>query len=151
MSTIALSGSDSFKLNNRIFSDFADGDFVVLDYPNDIANVKTGKNGNSIYSLNETGRQADATIRLIRGSADDKFMNNLLALQQNNFAGFTLMIGEFVKRMGDGAGNLANDTYIAGGGIFTKFVPAKSNAEGDTDQSVSTYHVKFSNVPRVIT
>lgn len=151
MSTIALSGSDVASINGRILNDFADGDNVMLEFPNDIAAVKTGKNGNSIYSFNATGKQCDLTLRLIRGSADDKFLNGVLVQQDANFAGFVLMIGEFSKQIGDGAGNIKSDTYIMSGGVFTKRIGAKSNVEGDTEQSVSIYHIKFSNSPRVIT
>ena len=151
MSTIALSGSDTININDRVFADLADGDCVKLTFPNEIASVKTGKNGNSIYGLNESGKQADLEIRLIRGSADDKFMNGLLAQQQANFAGFVLMIGEFIKKLGDGAGNISSDTYIVSGGVFTKQVEGKTNVDGDTEQSVSMYTLKFSNSPRVIT
>ena len=150
MATIAMSGNDTVIINNRIFSDFADGTVAKLDFPNDIATVKTGKNGNSIYGLNETGKQADCEIRLIRGSADDKFLNGLLAQQQNNFAGFPLMVGQFIKKLGDGLGGISNDTYITSGGVFTKQVPAQSNVEGESEQSVSIYAIKFSNAPRVI-
>lgn len=148
MSTVSLSGNDIVNLNNRVFSDFADGDVADLKYPNDIAGVKTGKNGNTLYVLNETGKQAEFMLRLIRGSSDDKFLNSLLASQQANFAGFPLMIGEFVKRIGDGKGVVTNDTYILGGGVFTKQPEAKSNVEGDTNASVIIYTFKFSNVPR---
>lgn len=151
MSTIALSGSDSATINNRILSDFADGNCIELTFPNDIAQVKTGKNGNSIYGLNESGKQCELKLRIIRGSNDDKFLNNLLANQQNNFAGFPLMIGQFVKQVGDGKGNVTSDTYIVSGGVFTKQIEAKSNVEGDTEQSIAMYTMKFSNSPRVIT
>ena len=151
MATVSMTGADTIKINNRILADLADGDCIALTFPNDLSVVKTGKNGNSIYGLNETGKQVELVLRLIRGSADDKFMNNLLANQQLNFAGFVLMIGEFVKKVGDGSGNIANDTYITSGGVFSKSVEAKSNVEGDTEQSVSMYHLKFSNSPRVIT
>lgn len=151
MSTIALSGADTISINNRTFNDLADGDCVAMTFPNDIAQVKTGKNGNSVYALNESGKQCEVSLRVIRGSADDKFLNNLLTQQQLNFAGTVLMIGEFVKKLGDGKGNIANDTYILSGGVFTKQIEAKNNVEGDVDQSVSMYKVKFSNAPRVIT
>ena len=141
----------SIAINNRVFADLADQDCVVLEFPNDIANVKTGKNGNSIYGLNETGKVAQVKIKVIRGSSDDKFMNGLLAAQQNNFAGFPLMIGQFIKKLGDGKGNITSDTYVMSGGVFSKQVEAKSNVEGDTDQSTSTYTLKFSNSPRAIT
>lgn len=151
MSTIALSGSDSIIINNRIFADLADGNVAELTFPNDIATVKTGKDGNSIYGLNETGKQSELKLRLIRGSSDDKFLNGLLANQQLNFAGFPLMVGQFIKKIGDGTGNIKSDTYIMSGGVFTKQVEAKSNVEGESEQSVSIYTLKFSNSPRVIT
>ena len=151
MSTVALSGADTIKINNRIMADLADGDCVVLTFPNDRVQVKTGKNGNSIYGLNESGKQSEVVMRVVRGSADDKYLNSVLAQQNNNFSGFVLMIGEFTKRVGDGSGAVASDTYIMSGGVFSKQVGAKSNVEGDIEQSVSIYTLKFSNSPRVIT
>ncbi len=151
MSTIALSGNDTVVINNRNLVDLADGDCVMLSFPNDVAQVKTGKNGNSLYALNESGRQCELTMKLVRGSADDKFMNNLLIQQTANFAGTVLMQGQFVKQVGDGQGNVAHDTYIVSGGVFTRQIDAKSNVEGDTEQSVSVYRMKFTNAPRVIT
>lgn len=151
MSTIALSGADTININNRIFADLAEGNCVELTFPNDIANVKTGKNGNAIYGLNESGKQCEIKMRLIRGSPDDKFMNNLLSQQQANFSAWPLMIGEFIKKLGDGTGVITSDTYIMSGGIFNKQVEAKTNVEGEPDQSVAMYTMKFSNAPRVIT
>ena len=151
MSTVAMSGSDAVILNNRLLSDLADGDAVHLTYPNDIANVKTGKNGNSIYGLNASGKQADLVLRVVRGSADDKYLMNLLTQQQLNFEGTVLNQGEFIKKLGDGAGNVTSDTYLVSGGVFTKQVEGKSNMEGDTEQSIAIYHLKFSNAPRTLT
>lgn len=151
MSTVALSGQDTIILNNRVLTDFAEGTVAELEFPNEIAAVKTGKNGNSIYALNEIGKNAGLKLRIIRGSADDKYLQNLITLQQLNFAGTILNTGEFVKQIGDGAGKISNDTYLLSGGIFTKAIPAKSNVEGDTEQSVSMYELKFSNSPRVLT
>lgn len=151
MSTIALSGSDTITINNHLFANLADGNCVDLTFPNDIANVKTGKNGNSIYGLNETGKQCEVKMRIVRGSADDKFLNSLLAQQQANFAGTVLMFGSFIKKLGDGAGNILSDTYIMSGGIFTKIPEAKTNVDGESEQSVAMYTLKFSNAPRVLT
>lgn len=150
MATVAMSGQDTIIINNRVFNDLADADCVMLTFPNEIAQVKTGKNGNSIYALNETGKQCEMKIRVVRGSSDDKFLNNLLISQQNNFAGFALLIGEFIKKVGDGLGTVQSDTYVTSGGVFTKQVEAKSNVEGDVAQSVSEYTLKFSNAPRSI-
>ncbi len=151
MPSVALSGSDTISLNNHVFADLADGNCVELTYPNDIANVKTGKNGNSIYGLNESGKQCEVKIRLLRASTDDKFMNNLLVQQQNNFAGTVLLIGQFVKKIGDGQGVITSDTYVMSGGVFTKQVEGKSNVEGEVEQSIAIYTIRFSNSPRAIT
>jgi len=151
MASVALSGNDTISLNNYVFSDLADGNAVELTFPSDIAQVKTGKNGNSIYGLNETGRQCEMKIRLLRGSADDQFMQNLLNQQMANFAGTVLLQGQFVKKLGDGKGNITSDTYIVGGGVFTKQIEGKMNVEGDTEQSIAIYMMKFSNAPRVLT
>ena len=155
MSALALSGSDSVTINNTILTDLADGDCVTLSFPNDIAVVKIGKNGNAIYGFNATGQMAEVRIKLIRGSADDKFMNNLLQQQNGsqgqNFASTVLAIGEFVKFIGDGQGNVLSDTYILGGGIFKKQVEAKTNVEGDTMQSTVEYILHFSSAPRALT
>ena len=150
MNVIAMSGNDSVIINNRILADFADGEIASIRFSGEIASMRTGKNNNSIYAINNSGRQAEVNIRVIRGGADDKFLNNLLNTQNNNFAGFALMNGEFVKKIGDGKGNITSDTYIMAGGIFTKFVEAKSNTEGDTEQSVAIYTLRFSNGPRTI-
>lgn len=151
MASVAMSGNDTITINNHIFADLADGNVVELTFPNDIASVKTGKNGNSIYGLNESGKQCEVKIHVLRASADDKFLNGLLAQQQNNFAGFPLMIGQFIKKIGDGQGNITSDTYVMSGGVFTKQVEGKSNVEGETDQSKSVYTIKFSNSPRALT
>lgn len=151
MPSATLSGSDTVNLNERVLTDFADQNPVELTFPSDIAAVKTGKNGNSIYALNETGKQSEVKLRILRGSSDDKWLQGLLNSQQNNFAGFVLLTGQFIKKLGDGQGNITSDTYILSGGIFTKQVEGKMNVEGDTDQSVSLYTLKFSNSPRALT
>ena len=150
MATISMTGQDTININNRVFADLADGNCVELTFPNEIANVKTGKNGNSIYAFNASGKQCELKIRLIKGASDDKFLNNLFINQQSNFAGFVLLNGQFIKKLGDGKGNVLNDTYIMGGGVFIKGIEAKSNVDGDIDQSVSVYTIRFSNAPRII-
>jgi hypothetical protein len=151
MTTTAMTGSDSLIIDDHVFSDFADADCIALTFPNDNAAVKTGKNGNALFALNETGRQGDMKIRVIRGSADDKFLLGLYTQMLANFAAFALMQGEFIKQLGNGQGNISADTYIISGGIFQKEPEAKSNVEGDTSQSVTEWMLKFAKVTRVIT
>lgn len=150
MATVAMSGNDTFTLNDRILTDFADGDCVALTFPNEIANVTTGKNGNSIYGQNATGRQCEVVMRLVRGSGDDKYLNSQMALQNNSFETFILMTGQFIKKIGNGQGAVLSDTYVLSGGIFTAGVEGKNNVNGETDQSISEYKMKFSLAPRAL-
>lgn len=151
MSTVAMSGNDTIILNNQLLNDLADGDCVDLTFPNEIMTVKIGKNGNAIFGLNQMGTLAEVKIRVIRGSFTDKFLNNLLVQQNSNFSGFVLLFGQFIKKIGDGAGNITSDTYILSSGAFSKEIEAKSNVEGEATQSVSMYSIKFANAARAIT
>jgi hypothetical protein len=150
MSTKSLSGKDTITINDRVLVDFADGDSAVLTFPNEIMNVKTGKNGNSIYAYNETGKQVDVDLRIILGSSDDKFLNSLFANMKQDPPSFILMTGEFVKRVGDGSGNVNRNIYSLSGGVFRQEIDVKENVEGDTEQSVALYRLRFTNAPRSI-
>lgn len=147
---VSLTGDDTIKINDRILVDFGDGDTAVLDFPNDRMNAKTGKDGNSIFSYNNSGRQVTFVLRLLRGGPDDIFLNNLLANLDNNPAAFTLLSGEFIKNIGDGQGNIKQDIYTMSGGTFKRGVNAKENTEGDTEQAISVYNLLFTNAPRSI-
>ena len=147
---VSLTGSDTIKINGRILNDFADGDVAHLTFPNNLVEVKTGKNGNSIYAFNNTGRQCEVALRLVRGGSDDKYMNQQLSLFKNDPADFSLLTGEFDKRVGDGVGNITTDSYTLSGGAFRKQVEVKENADGDTEQAVAIYTLIFSNAPRSI-
>jgi hypothetical protein len=150
MNVVAMSGNDTIVLNGRVLNDLADGNCIELTYNSDIAAVKTGKNGNSVYALNETGNNADVKVVIVRGSDDDKFLLNLLNNQQNNFAGTILLVGQFVKKVGDGSGNITNDVYNLSGGIFKKQTSGMFNVEGETKQATVEYEMVFSNAPRAL-
>lgn len=150
MEVVSLTGADTAVIAGRVLTDFGDADNVDLKFPNELATLKTGKNGNAIYAANASGLISEVVLRILRGSDDDKFLNSLLAAQKADFAAFVLLTGQFVKRVGDGDGNVTNDTYIFGGGIFSKQIEGKSNVEGDTEQSLAIYNLKFANSDRSI-
>lgn len=150
MSSISLTGSDITIIDDRILSDFADGDVVNIDFPNDLSAGKTGKGGNAIFAANSTGRNAVVTIRVIRGSADDKFLTARLQEYVNDPAGFVIMSGEFTKRAGDGSGNVTEDKYIFTGGVPQKIPSTKENVEGDTEQAVAIHQLFFAGGDRVM-
>jgi hypothetical protein len=147
----ALTGNDTLQINGRIFSDFADADNVSATYPNAQANVKTGKNGNALFAYNASGVQVDMVVRLIRGSGDDKFLLGIQTLQNASFQSFTPMTGQYTKNIGDGQGNVTQDALTVAGGIIEKNVEAKSNVDGDTNQSVAEYHIRWATSSRTLT
>lgn len=149
MAGIALSGNDTVTINGTVLQDLADGNCVELTFPNDISNVKIGKNGNAIYGLNTTGQMSESKFRVLRASSDDQFLLSLLNAQQLNYAGSVLLVGQFIKKVGDGQGNITSDTYNLSGGTFTKVPEAKTNVEGEAEQSVSVYTIKWANTPTV--
>ena len=111
MTTYNLVSDGTLTLFDRVMNDFADDDVSAITFPNELVTLKTGKNGNTIFSKNEPGRNAVATIRLIRGSSDDQFMQSKLALMKQDFVSAELAFGQFALRLGDGSGNVARDVY----------------------------------------
>lgn len=155
MST-ALTGKDTISvgtrgLSPRVFADLADGDTAMLDFPNNLTAKKTGKNGNTIYAFNSTGVLCTLTLRVIRGSDDDKFLNGELNAYKEDPAGYTLLDGNIVKRIGDGEGNITSDVYILNGGTIQKYPTVKENVEGDTEQAVTIWQIEFANSNRALT
>jgi hypothetical protein len=142
---VSLTGADVIVINGRVFHDLADGEAVNIAFDNDLAAMKVAKDGNGIYALNLTGIVSHVTARVLRASADDRFMNSLMQQMMNDFSGFNLMSGSFTKRVGDGAGNVAGDVYQMSGGIIKKMPGAMTSAEGNTDQSVTVWEMLFRN------
>jgi len=147
---ISLTGDDISIINGRQLYDLADGDVVSLDAPNNLADGKRGKNGNSIIALNSTGKIVNVTIRVLKASPDDKFFNRQMNQYLNAKAAYVLMNGEFIKKSGDGAGNITSDIYTLGGGYVSKLPNSKENVEGDTEQGVTIYTLQFMNSDRII-
>lgn len=137
-------------INGFNIIDLADGDNSALTHPNELMAVKTGKDGNTVYAGNATGQQGELILRIIRGSFSDRFLNGLLNTQRRDPAAFPLMSGKFIKRAGNGLGFVTNDTYMLIGGVFFKLVDATSNAEGNTDQALAIYSLRWGNVFRSI-
>lgn len=150
MSALAMSGDDTLTLNKRPIVDLADGDVGTLTFPNGLVEVSVGKNGNAMFALNNKGKMAEQMIKVVRGSPDDKYMQSQMTTMENNFPGYVLMVGQFVKVLGDGVGNITNDTYVMSSGVVAKRVEAKSNSDGETGQNTVEYHIKWAKAVRVI-
>lgn len=146
----AITADDTLTIYGKIITDFADGATSSFAFNNDLVGVKTGKNGNTIFSKNETGNNATAVLRIMRGSSDDRFLQSKMDEVERDFPSVVLAAGEFVKRIGDGNGNVVADVYQLEGGIFVRKVDTQENVEGDTEQGVSIYNLIFAYATRGI-
>lgn len=150
MGTVTVTSNDTLTLNGHVFVDQAFGDISRVTFPNELVNLKTGKNGNTVYAQNAPGFNANLELRLMRGSADDQFMQGLVLAPGASFPTTTLLSGTFVKMLGDGQGNVDFDTYKLSGGVIAKIPEGKENVEGDTEQAVVVYMIKFASANRII-
>lgn len=148
MSSFVITGSDTITLAGRLFTNLSTGDVGKIAFDGDLASIATGKGGNSVIAPDEQGRQGTMTLRLLRGSSDDKFLMALLNQWLLFPPSFILMSGTLVKLIGRGNGIITPDTYICQGGIFTKIPEVVSNVNGDTDQGQTEYTMKFAKVTR---
>lgn len=145
-----VTSNDTLTLNGNVFNDLGVDDVTTISFPTPLVSRKTGKNGNTIYAQNAQGLNADLTLRVMRGSADDSFMQNLINTAPTDFPSTVLLSGTFVKRLGDGQGNVVSDTYTLSGGVISKLVDGKENVSGDTVQAEAVYNVIFASAVRAL-
>lgn len=146
-----LTGDDTLLINDvPLQLDFANGDVATLEMPNEMFTLTTGKNGNTIFAKNESGVNSNLQIMLMRGGKGDLMLNGILSNQQRDFVGMILINAAFVKRLGDGLGNVKYDTYNLQGGMIKKLPAAKSNTEGDGSQGTAQYELGFAKTIRAV-
>lgn len=150
MSLFTITADDTLVLNNRVLNDFAYDDVSAITFPNEKVKSRTGKNKNTIFAKDETGQNANMEIHLVKGSSDDVFMQKIINDSDRDFAATQLLNGRFVKRLGDGQGNVVNEVYNLRGGMIVKNPESKENVSGDTAQAVSVYRVIFATAVRSI-
>lgn len=150
MATYALTGNDTLILQERVIKDMADGSIVEIAYQNDRVAVTTGKNDNTIYAEDRTGSNAVLTLRVIRGSSDDRWLNGLSIEQNRDLPSFKLLRGSFSKRIGNGYGEITYDNYMLIGGVFQKYPDTQENLQGETEQGSTVYQIIFSRAERAI-
>lgn len=150
MTTYTVTSNDTLTLNGNVFTDLALDDVTSITFPNDLVTQKTGKNGNTIIAQNAPGQNANMTLRVMRGSDDDQFLQNILTASLGDFPSTPLINGSFVKKLGDGAGNIKRDTYQLAGGTISKIPDGKENVSGDVTQGEAIYLIKFPSATRII-
>lgn len=150
MTAYALTGNDNFILSDRVLKDFTDGSTIEIAYQNDRVGASTGKNNTTVYADNRQGTNAVATLRILRGSPDDIWLNGLSISQDRDLSAFTVMNGSFTKRIGDGNGRIRFDNYVLLGGVFQRFPDAQENLQGETEQGTTVYQIFFAKAERAI-
>jgi len=148
MGVNAITGQDTLTIFDRNITDVAEGDVSTITFPNELFTLKTGKNENTIYALNAEGRNCELSLRVMRGSEDDKFLQSKLSELLRDPPSFSLCAGQFTKRIGDGSGSVTREVYKLSGGIFMKAIESKENVDGDIEQAVSIYNMKFALATR---
>lgn len=149
MANYCLTGDDQIIINAEPLNDFPDGDIGTLSIQNTVAEMITGKDTNTIFALNEAGRNAVLTLRVLMSSKDDKRLNGLIP-KSKGFAETSLVEGSVVKQIGDGYGNVSYNTYMLSGGMVNKLPDIKVNVNGDTQQAVVEYQIIFAVAARAI-
>lgn len=150
MAVYALTGNDTFILNDRVLNDMADGSTIAITFPNEKTGRSTGKNGNTVYSTDKQGLNAECELRLIAGSQDDIWLNGLSIQQERDLPSFSLLNGSFTKRIGDGTGKVRFINYVLLGGVVRQNVDTQENLQGDTEQGLAIYRLFFAQAERAI-
>lgn len=148
----AYTGQDVIEIEDQdgkfTLSDFADGVVAELVAPNDAASLTTGYNGNCLGAHNESGRQRQCTLRVVKASNDDKRINKIYTLWQNRDRRFKPLKGWFTKNVTHADGSVTQDTVTCFFGLPQGKPTQQTDTAGGTDQVVSVYTVMFGNSER---
>ena len=131
-----------------VLTDFADGTVAELSAPNELSSMTTGYNGNSLGSHNEPGRQRELTLRIVKGSGDDKRLNANYNLWKNRDLRFKPLSMTFTKKVAHENGSVTDDKVTCYFGLPSGQPAQVSDMNGNTDQVVSVYTIRFGNSER---
>jgi len=148
LGTLSLTGADTIYFGTRLITDFSAGEVAKLTYANDLATVKTGKNGNTIYAYNSSSSQSSLDIKVIKGSDDDSVLQGRVQAYKYDPVGYKVDEVSITKSYGDGGKKVTNEKFQLQAGIPTKQVDATVNVDGDTDQAIAVYTWTFANTVR---
>ena len=148
--TIVLTGKDTIAIDGIPMVNFGPGDVFTGEFPNDVAAVEIGKNGNIVAALNAQGQKFEVVVKPLRGSPEDIYLTQREAEWLHDPAAFVTYTGNFVKRIGDGSGGIASDNYIAAFGVPKKLPAIKENVSGDVSQAIAEHFITFGQAIRAI-
>jgi len=122
----------------RIFSDFANGNFLTLEFGNQISTREKGRGG-SIITYNTNDDVATLTIRLIKNSPDDIFLNGNYADYKRSPETFVLFTGSLSIKTGNGSGSATTENYTLSEGSFLNRPNFTTDTAGDVETGVSVW------------
>lgn len=133
---------------------FADGDYARVTFPNDIMNFTIGKNRNMLAAYNAMGTLAELELRLLRGSREDKFLQDSFPSFASDSLSFNFIFAKIIKNLGvsnEGAtASTIEETYTLSNGVISKAPEIVSNVSGSTDQGVVVWQVRFAEFTRTV-
>jgi len=138
----------------RTITSFADGDYARVTFPNDIMNFTIGKNRNMLAAYNAMGTLAELELRLLRGSKEDKFLQDQFPTFASDELSFSFIFAKVIKNLGvsnEGAtASTIEEIYTLNNGIISKAPEIVSNVSGSTDQGVVVWQVRFAEFTRTV-
>ncbi len=148
---VALTGKDIISIGiYPHIGGLADGDSAVLSFDNSLMEGKLGKNGNGMIVPNSMGSSATLTLRLLKGSNGDKYLNGEMNKYKLQTASYVLLSGRITHIVGDGEANLSSEVYTLSGGCVQKQPGLTSSQEGNTEVAVVEWTLFFLRVERSI-
>lgn len=145
----AFTANDIIEVDDELVTALANGDCAIITYPNDKMGMVTGKGGNTVGAHNEMGREADLVLRVVRGSPDDKRLNSRIIEWESRSENFKPITATFTKVIVVDGG-IANEVTTLKFGLPTKGVETRENVEGDTEQVIAIYNIRFGDSKRAL-
>jgi hypothetical protein len=123
-------------LNEVVVLDFADQDYATYSFPDPIVKKTIGKNGNSITQYLASGKRAEVTLRILRGSSDHTRLQNL----QNTQAKINIT---FTSIVSDGVGGQKVENAVLSNGDFVNIPSGLHTASDNSEIGVVVYNLEF--------
>jgi hypothetical protein len=141
MAAITLDTANStLTLNGRTIEDSPEGDVFTVAYQNDVSAQTQGTNGGVVVKERADKNAALLTVRVLRDSADDAYMTNLINQPDIEVLNGSLKTN-FTRNGTDGV-----ETYtLSNGTIQTRGDHTINNTDGE---EVSEYGILFGSAIR---
>lgn len=148
--SVVLAQNDTIRLNDQVLSTLANEDCGKVTFPNELAKVAVDKQGNGLLTINNEGLICDLEARLVMAQADDQYLNSLLAQQMPPNLAPTIISGVVTKNFADQAGNITSVQLTLSGGVIVKGIDMIIAANGNTEQVIAPWRLRFASWSRQI-